>query len=63
MTFAINITDGRGLSNEERRELQPKKSKVMLYKTELISFKCERAVRVIKLIKEDQLTLENNFYH
>ena len=30
MTFAINITDGRGLSNEVRCELLPKKSKVMV---------------------------------
>ena len=28
MTFAVNITDGHGLSNEERRDLLPKKSKV-----------------------------------
>ena len=29
--LAIDITDGRGLSNEVRRELLLKKSKVMLY--------------------------------
>ena len=28
MTFAVNITDGHGLRNEERRDLLPKKSKV-----------------------------------
>ena len=31
MALAIDITDGRGLSNETRRELLLKKSKVMLY--------------------------------
>ena len=30
MTLSIDITDGRGLSNEGHRELLPKKSKVML---------------------------------
>ena len=30
MTLAIDTVDGRGLSNEMRRELLPKKSKVML---------------------------------
>ena len=30
MTLAIDIIDGRGLSNKVRRELLPKKSKVML---------------------------------
>ena len=29
--FAIDTNDGRGLSNEARCELLPKKSKVMLY--------------------------------
>ena len=29
MTLAIDITDGRGLSNEARRELLPNKNKVM----------------------------------
>ena len=31
MAFAIDTIDGRGLSNEARCELLPKKSKVMLY--------------------------------
>ena len=31
MVLAINIIDGRGLSNKMRHELLPKKSKVMLY--------------------------------
>ena len=31
MALAIDKTDGRGLSNEARRELLLKKSKVMLY--------------------------------
>ena len=31
MALAIDIIDGRGLSNEARRELLLKKSKVMLY--------------------------------
>ena len=31
MALAINITDGRGLSNKARLELLLKKSKVMLY--------------------------------
>ena len=31
MALAIDITNGRGLSNEARRELLLKKSKVMLY--------------------------------
>ena len=31
MTLAVDITDWRGLSNEERHELLPKKSKVMVY--------------------------------
>ena len=31
MALAIDITDGRGLSNEARRYLLSKKSKVMLY--------------------------------
>ena len=31
MALAIDITDGRGLSNEAHRELLLKKSKVMLY--------------------------------
>ena len=31
MAFAIDTVDGRGLSNEVRRELLPKKSKIMLY--------------------------------
>ena len=31
MAFAINITNGRGLSNEAHHELLLKKSKVMLY--------------------------------
>ena len=29
ITLAIDITDGRGLSNEARRELLPNKNKVM----------------------------------
>ena len=29
MTLAIDITDGRGLSNEARHELLPNKNKVM----------------------------------
>ena len=32
MAFAVNIKDGRGPSNEERRQLQLKKTKVMCYK-------------------------------
>ena len=31
MTNAIDIANGRGLSNEARRELLPKETKVMLY--------------------------------
>ena len=31
MALAIDITDGRGFSNEARHELLLKKSKVMLY--------------------------------
>ena len=31
MTLPVDITDGRGLSNEVHCELQPKKSKVTLY--------------------------------
>ena len=31
MALAIDIADGRGLSNETRRELVSKTSKVMLY--------------------------------
>ena len=31
MALAIDITDGRGLGNEARHELQLKKSKVILY--------------------------------
>ena len=31
MALAINTVDGGGLSNEVRRELQPKKSKVISY--------------------------------
>ena len=31
MALAIDITDGRGLSNEARRELLLKESKIMLY--------------------------------
>ena len=31
MAFAIDTIDGQGLSNEARRELLPKKSKVTLY--------------------------------
>ena len=31
MALAIDTVDGRGLSNETRRVLLPKKSKVMLY--------------------------------
>ena len=31
MAFAIDTVDGRGLSNEARRVLLPKKSKVMPY--------------------------------
>ena len=46
MTLAVDITDGHGLSNEERPEFLPKKSKVMVYlpfiyitnKTEHFSF-------------------------
>ena len=33
MTLAMDITDGWGLSNEARRELLPKKTKVMLFIT------------------------------
>ena len=29
MTLTIDLTDGRGLSNEARRELLPNKSKIM----------------------------------
>ena len=31
MALAINITDGRGLSNEVHRDLLPKKGKIMLF--------------------------------
>ena len=31
MALAIDTVEGRGLSNEARRELLPKKSKMMLY--------------------------------
>ena len=31
MGFAIDIIDGRGLSNETRREFLPKQTKVVLY--------------------------------
>ena len=31
MTLAVDITDGRGLSNGMHHEFLPKKSKVMLY--------------------------------
>ena len=31
MTLAVDVTDGRGFSNEEHCEFLPKKSKVMVY--------------------------------
>ena len=71
MALAIDITDGRGLSNEARLWILSKKSKVMpfisqqqlfnqLYitnKAEPLSFKSGRAVRVAKLTKTDWLVV------
>ena len=31
MAYAVNVIDRRGPSNEMRRQLQPKKTKVRLY--------------------------------
>ena len=45
MALAIDIVDGRGLSNEVRRVLLPKKSKVMLYLPFI------RLVSNVKLVK------------
>ena len=39
MALAIDTVDGRGLSNEARRVLLPKKSKVMLYLLSIIRLK------------------------
>ena len=66
MTLAVDITDGRGLSNEALHELLPKKRKVMLYLQFITRTSCTlltrwstsvlksgRAMRVARLIKED----------
>ena len=66
MILPVDITDGHDLSNEAHHELQPKKSKVtfisqykafnqlyIINKMERFSFKSGRAMRVMKLIKED----------
>ena len=64
MALAIDITDGRGLSNKARRELLFKKEQgnaviTFLFavnitnKMERFSYKSGRDARVSKLIKED----------
>ena len=72
MALAIDTIDGRGLSNEARHELLPRKSKVMLYlpfisqfnqlyitnKTECFSFKSGHAMWVAKLIKDWPIVLQ-----
>ena len=67
MALAIDTFDARGLSNEARCKLLPKKSNIFTFhymvkavnqlyvtnKTERLSFKSGRTMWVVKLIKQD----------